>query len=465
MSSETFELDVLGQQSGMHKLYTQLSFIYEMPDPKARNTMIDTLEKGLNKLSLALPWLAGEVIQEDVSEESTGTFKVKFNRSTGKIPLVVKNLIDDPSAPTMKALKESNFPMSMLDENVIAPCLTLNLPGNTIGLAAHSTPVIAVQANFIKGGLILTIAAEHNVMDMTGLDVIIGWLSKACHENPLPEAVEKVGNMDRTLAVPMVLNDDNDRITGHELDDQLRKPRIADSEVTNPDTQPHSKWAYFTFSDESLKDLKDQATRDLPSSSNFVSTDDTLCAFIWRCISRVRMSRLEPSKISVFARAVDAREAMFLPSTYTGLFQTMTYQRFTIGQLAKQSLGSTAAEFRRQLDPNIENSVKNRFCALATYIRENKDRSKINFTASVESPSGIALSSWAKIAGYDFDFNLGLGKPESVRRPMFMPVESLLYFMPRNLDGEMAVAACFRIEDWERLRSDKEFMKAATYIG
>jgi hypothetical protein len=46
-----------------------------------------------------------------------------------KIQLAVKDLQYDPSAPTIDGLRQAKYPFTMLDENVIAPCTTINLPG------------------------------------------------------------------------------------------------------------------------------------------------------------------------------------------------------------------------------------------------------------------------------------------------------------------------------------------------
>lgn len=73
--------------------------------------------------------------------------------------------------------------------------------------------------------------------------------------------------------------------------------------------------------------------------------------------------------------------------------------------------------------------------------------------------------SWAKLSCYELDFHLGLGRPEAVRRPQFAPFESLIYPMPRALDGEVAVAVCVRDEDMERLRADEAFAMYGRYIG
>lgn len=66
---------------------------------------------------------------------------------------------------------------------------------------------------------------------------------------------------------------------------------------------------------------------------------------------------------------------------------------------------------------------------------------------------------------YDLDFNLGLRKPEVMRRPRFVPVGSLMYIMPKSLNGDLAVALSLRDEDLERLNDDEDWKKYATYIG
>lgn len=158
-------LDILCQVPFLYKFYTQISSVYPITDPASHHDIVSTLRTGLDRLGERLPWLTGQINHEKASEGNTGVYKfAHFDR----IPLVVKDLRHDASAPTMSILREANFPFSMLDKNAITPCATLNLPGSTIGLAADSAPVFAVQVNFITGGCILTFVGQHNVMDMTG---------------------------------------------------------------------------------------------------------------------------------------------------------------------------------------------------------------------------------------------------------------------------------------------------------
>lgn len=63
------------------------------------------------------------------------------------------------------------------------------------------------------------------------------------------------------------------------------------------------------------------------------------------------------------------------------------------------------------------------------------------------------------------DFNIGLGLPESVRRPRYAVVEGLMYLMPIDRTGGIDLAICLRDEDLEGLRGDRDFREYAEWIG
>jgi trichothecene 3-O-acetyltransferase len=71
------------------------------------------LTKGLERLSVSLPWLAGQVISEGVVEGNTGCPKIIPLDKTSR--LIVKDLTHDAAVPSMDALRKANFPFSMLD--------------------------------------------------------------------------------------------------------------------------------------------------------------------------------------------------------------------------------------------------------------------------------------------------------------------------------------------------------------
>src|SRR2546423_6176797 len=104
---------------------------------------------GLERLSASFPWLAGKVVNEGSGEGNSGIFKVK---PLEKIPrLVVKDLIHEPSIPTMDALRRANFPFSMLDETIIAPYKTHQeaptIPHQTQHQSSSSKPISSLAAS------------------------------------------------------------------------------------------------------------------------------------------------------------------------------------------------------------------------------------------------------------------------------------------------------------------------------
>lgn len=436
------QLDVLGQQPGLN-IYTQICSCYAVPDSSLYPTMIKTLEDGLERLSTSFPWIAGQVINEGASEGNTGVFKIIPLEKNPR--LVMKNLRGDPSAPTMNDLRKAKFPFSMLDESIIAPRNTI--PG-TGGAPTLDSPVFIVQATFIPGGLILTFLGQHQTMDGTGQGEVIRLLSKACRGEPFTSEELSAGNMPRANIIPLL---DEDYKPGPEIEQFLVKPNPP-----APAPPQNYSWTYFSFDEAALKAIKSLATMTL--KTGFVSTDDALSAFVWQSVVRVRLPRLGPSAQSTFARAVNVRSHLSVSQSYPGLLQSMVNSTYTAQELVDDTLGGVASKLRSELDPKTSDlAYKTR--ALAMFLNRSPDKTVISLTALVDLSTGIMLSSWVKQGSYELDFNMGLGEPESVRRPQFFPVESLMYLMPKRGDGEISVAMCLRDEDMERLKKDEPFTK------
>ena len=294
-------------------------------------------------------------------------------------------------------------------------------------------------------------------MDMIGQGEVIRLLSKACAGEEFTSQEIASGHAARHDIVPLL---DPPYEPGPELDDQIIRPQTSGA-APEP---PTCTWAYFGFSNGSLADLKAQASRNVATPPGYVSTDDVLSALIWQHVTRVRLARVDPTASSTFARAVDVRRYLKVDLSYPGLLQNMTYNTLPAAEAAERPLGVLASHLRRALDPD-PSQLAYRTRALATAFHRNPDKSAFSLTAAVNPSTGISLSSWAKVGLYDLDFNLGLGKPEAVRRPRFDPVESLGYIMPERPDGELVVGICLREEDMEGLKADAEFAKYGVYIG
>ena len=456
-------LDILGQQLGLNRLYTQICLCFPLSDACSHSIITDTLTTGLKRLLASFPWLAGQVVNEGSGEGNSGIFKIKpWERSPR---LVIKDRRHDPSIPTMDALRQANFPFSMLDESIIAPRRTL--PGSPDESLSDPAPVFLIQATFVTGGLLLTFVGNHQTMDMTGQGQVIDLFSKACHNEHFTREELSCGNLARRTLISFL---DDSYEPGSELAHQIAKATPSEAILggTNDQlAQPASgecTWAYFSFEPSSLTILKELAIRSMTLPSGHISTDDALTAFIWQSVMRARCPRLSPTVEITLARAVDIRRYLNISPTYPGVVNNMSYHTYTLQKLLGEPLGTITSQLRSAVDPRTSRLGYNTR-ALATLLDRTQDKSNIEVTATLDLSVDLMVSSWAKLDCYGLDFNLGLGKPDCVRRPQFPPCESLIYLMPKRLDGQIAAGICLRNEDMERLSVDEEFAKYGRYVG
>ena len=450
-------VDIMGQQPGL-QIYTQICLCFSVTDAaSSHSAIISTLTSGLERLSASFPWIAGQVVNEDSSEGNSGIFKIKPLLNIPR--LVVKDLRNEFSAPTMEALRQASFPISMLDEDIVAPRKTLPSDAER----ADSAPVFLLQANFVTGGLVLTILGHHMAMDMTGQGQMMHLLSKACRNEPFTSEELSSGNVPRHNMIPLLEEDYDTEKSRSELADSIKQPTPPQS-ADNPPPPPPPKatWSSFIFSPTSLTALKSLANQSITTS--YISTDDALTAFIWQSVIRARVSRLFPTNPCTLTRAIDARPYLSVSNTYPGLLQNLTYHKSTVQALATAPLGSIASQLRAALAPSTS-TITHDIRALATLLSRSPDKGSVSFAASLDLSVDVMVSSWAKVDAYALDFGLGCGKPEAVRRPRLDSVESLVYLLPKPADGEIAVAICLRDEDLVRLRADEVFGEFARHVG
>lgn len=456
---EHLTLDILGQAERINRLYTQVTLCFPVQDDSRslQKEIIDNLEIGLARLRKSFPWIAGEVIQND------GIFKITPAETT--LSLVVKELRDHDTVPSWDELKQANFPFRMLDEDVVAPCRTMVEP-------KAERPVLIVQANFVKGGLLLTINAQHGSMDMAGQAQVVALFAKACRGEDFARDEIEIGNMQRTDRIPIPHDKTPDNADPPEPE-QEEVAENVEAHARPREAQPGSPsdalvWEYFDFSAASLASLKEVASPELTSEVTFVSTDDVLSAFIWQSLTRARHPRLDHPRATptTLSRNVDVRRYFDLPSTYPGLMTAAIWPMLFVDDIVNhRSVGAVASDLRAALRPELLRASAE---FQASTIARKQDASMQRSIAGLSDPRfDVRLSSWAKEKLYDLDFGPCLGQPEAVRRPKFGngSREGLVYFLPKGRDGSIVVGICLRDEDMERLRTDEEVLRWATWIG
>ena len=350
----------------------------------------------------------------------------------------------------MSEMTRANFPFSMLDPDLLLPPIAISWSSDGFDDIA---PVLILQANIIKGGVLLTFSGNHTTMDMTGLGMVISLFSKACRNEPYNDKELTQGNQSRRNAVPLL---GPDYEPGNELDDAWAIPPSEELLETVQASAP--RWAYFNFRGKDLARLKDEANRQ--AIVPYISTDDAVGALCWQRVSKARSSSLGERARTQFCRPISARKYLGLEG-YMGHMVDCAYESGV--DVYKLPIGEVAGMLRRLLLQ--DEKIKHHMQAFATVLDRLDDKSKLINGAKLNPNRDVVVSSYMNIKCCELSFGPLLGMPEAARRPRMPAWPSLFYLMPKSRDGDIAVAFCIGEEDMRRLREDEVLKSYADYLG
>uniref|UniRef100_A0A0B7KIU0 Trichothecene 3-O-acetyltransferase-like N-terminal domain-containing protein n=1 Tax=Bionectria ochroleuca TaxID=29856 RepID=A0A0B7KIU0_BIOOC len=110
--------------------------------------LYEKLRIGLAHTIRSIPWIAGVIGPEEGSEISNN--RIQIVESISGLSFCYRDLTD--VLPPYEDLKTNGFPLSRLSTDELGP----------IGVMAEPPqPVMKAQANFVKGGLLLSVGIHH----------------------------------------------------------------------------------------------------------------------------------------------------------------------------------------------------------------------------------------------------------------------------------------------------------------
>lgn len=185
--------DVIGQLPIL-KTYNHGILGYSLSDAVPRAKVVIALQSATDILTTSFPWLAGAVINEGSGPGNSGNFKLVDWPLSAQSPnriLRVKDYTD--IVPSLEDLTQRKAPCSMLDGNLLAP-----YPGFPTSyrdsLENPPPPIIVIQTNFVRGGLLLNFQAQHNAIDASGMMQVIKLFSIAMREEKCSLSTTNQGN-------------------------------------------------------------------------------------------------------------------------------------------------------------------------------------------------------------------------------------------------------------------------------
>ncbi|KAJ6013605.1 trichothecene biosynthesis acetyltransferase [Penicillium herquei] len=446
--------DILGQLPFL-KSYTHLLLCFPAEtDQSAENfeewhqSFLSSFKSAAQQLVDAIPWLAGKVIEDD------GVFKV-LPCSLWEAPNSIVRVKDcRASSPSYQEIVTTRGAIRHLNGSNLAPRSAF--PESYLDSDTDPAPVLALQVNLVEGGILVDCAAQHNVLDMMGIEQCLTLLATAMNGEKLPTYALEQANRDRRSVISL-LGPDEPLLDHSQFKRTIRPP------LAKKDPDPHS-WKYYRFSQARLIELKERALSEASFTGAYISTDDALSAFCWKEITTSRLKHTNGALAKTrtrFIRAVNARPALGVPQEYMGDLVVLAVSHFITDELVQAPLSQVAATMRNDLQAvNHKKYIR----SFATFLATEPDRSSISYGGNFNPKADIGSSSWAKVKLYGVKFG-SLGKPTLVRRPNFGQLKSDIYFMPQNEDGDIDALLCMSEDDFTSLNASPEWTYFADHIG
>ena len=460
MADLSKELGIIGQLPGL-STYCVILLGFALRDDSKRDEIIANLKSASTKLNESFPWLAGQVVKilprGEEASSSSGTFKISpYNGNQGKQWIQVNDCTR--LLPSFDEYVAAKAPMSMLRGDILSPHAGIPVGHDY----TQPAPVISLQVNLVKGGMLLTFAGMHHAVDMTGLGVLIRQFAKVCRGEELTEDDISGGMIDQTTAIPnLPEGEEPDPLTHIRRESRLGGPGWEGMPIAAP-------WVCYRFNADVSARLKEEAKQDLSPEGagvSFVSTNDVISAFFWQRLSIARSRRIDPSKnkTTALGRAVQGRRALNppLPDNYVGHIVTVAPTTWSIAEIVDAPIGAIAAQLRRDIQLVDDRQIR----SFAHLLSRETDKTKFGYEATTNPDIDLMVSSWADLGLYASNFGAELGQPEFVRRPKLAEIASLAYIMPRTRDGHWDICVSLMEDDVKALDEDTIFTTLVEKIG
>ncbi|CAI7662037.1 unnamed protein product, partial [Penicillium palitans] len=439
------------------KGYLRYVFPFQLQKDYDFNEVARVLQAGYHGLIKRIPEVACEAVP-DANSTQKGVLKFQRQQNDDAETIAVRDLRASFESDYAE-LKSKSFPVAFFDADTFCRRSVWPLSGDQL-------PISLVQANFIRGGVILTWCILHMAGDGTSFYTWMKVWAEECRRaeglqisDPvqLPEAIWK----DRELVT---------RPSGRNAGKLENHPEYTLLSFTPPGappkmTSPNHRGQIFYFSPESLATLKADASpanATEPSDQKWTSTNDALSALLWRTVMAVQspLETLEGDPVSVFNIAIDGRQRTHPkvhPATLGCFLEYIAVSVPIRKMLDTLNVADLAIEIRKAVlraDEQFTDDV-------VTLVEQLEDVDRLVPTAFLDVPGfNCVLSSWINFELDGLEWGPLLGDNiEAVRVPHVGCINGLQVVLPVLPDGGMEILVGVEESCLDRLLNDPLFTK------
>lgn len=479
-NSKELYLSILDQT--ILRVYVRHLLIFPFPDPSHADTATDALQAGFAAVLHQIPFLAGTIEQLD---PQSGRLALRYYEH---IPLELVSRIFSKNSHLStnlnfdyEVLRKEGAPPLRLPSDVFCPNLLKRHPGLDDPFAEGITsftkgrpiPVFAAQANFIPGGLILSVYAHHSVLDGTGiLRLYQIWSEHVSSRSRGKEKSESL--LSSPLSATSMQNIDMERRALDALaspSSSIRCPEVRyPGTLTNAPTLRNIPYKLtpkiLIFPASTISDL----STSLSSISNVrISTFTALAALLWGHITSARSSSLAENGIreTTLGIAVDHRRNLGPPFTQSYLGNCTTGMITSLPTCTLISPQPITAEHLAPVALNISQSISSVnfdwFRARLSYYSRTPNLATHSLNLNLTNGPDLFITSWMHMGAdcewgipgtmkNDGEVSSRCGKPTAIRKPHCASEGGIIILPRRKVEAdEFEVLVCLEEVEMERV--------------
>ncbi|SCO39823.1 related to trichothecene 3-O-acetyltransferase [Fusarium fujikuroi] len=391
----------------------------------------ENLKKGLAHTVASIPWISGQIGPEEGQDPKNRKVQILDSPAGHRFPY--KDLTD--ALPSYAELRERNFPLAEFATAQVGPIDVMPQGPNQ--------PVFAAQANFVKGGLLLTVGVHHSACDASALDAI---LSTWSHNTAMAS-----GGSGSFSTFDKPSND--------------RSP-LMEGDLGNVDISAFPEYVLMPTPHSSEGDLSKSLAK-LKEEAGAFSSHDALCAFIWQRMTLARMhsgvfsNPPGEDSTSRFCFAVNIRNRMSppLPPSYMGnaSMGCVTDKISVASIISNNGLKQASATIRKSLS---DFNGPGRITSTIGLLKSRPDPTDFKLSFNGFLGPDVVESSWADLGVYGHKWDDAIGTLEAVRI-LGEGSDGTMMILPRLKDGGLDVVVGLSTAAMEKLLEDEKFVSFA----
>ncbi|RMZ87866.1 hypothetical protein DV736_g4909, partial [Chaetothyriales sp. CBS 134916] len=415
----------------------------------------------------AKPYLAGYVVPATDPQGRSNVAEIQFtDEEFLSYPSVhVRYLTAEEMPFTYDELDAQGLPPSL-----IRPELISALPEGADGERAA---VFRMQANVVKGGLIVSVYLHHCISDGAGLGFLVTGKSldgDFTFDRHLDSRDISLDRLRKRLAhwckEHCHLRSNLSWNPQHQASDRrIEFKRMSESPSTEERARPRGQGTVFTFLKSKLDKMKQAVEKEV--QPGFVSPHDTLLAMLWYHMTLARMPSVDSSvRTSKLFIPVNIRNKLTAPlsQSYFGAAVDFACAELSLCQFAgyEPDRPETLAEMAvviRQAIAEVDESYIRQLIAIANLPDPEIDvRDVMATNMNRATGADMYITSWEKLGLYEATFGMDIGKPDWVRKPWSKDPGSCVVLPMDERKSDVEVLVQMTEDDMARLLKNEIFM-------